>query len=577
MKLVSRSSQMSTHWISNLGRLAIKIMALVVVLGFLGDRARAQEQTPKFELFGGWSYIYPNSRLHAINPVVNANQESNPRGIGVAATYNFNRWLGLTADFSGTLWGSGETPAQLSILDDFNFYNVSFGPKITLRRKHFAPFAEGLFGWHRLTQDHISLIGSSDHWGFMLGGGVDVPLAKHFGLRLIRADYVFSNHQYAPEALVSSTHVRGVRLQTGVNFMFGGGAKPTPPSASCSAQPTEVFPGEPVRVTAMPSNFNPKHDVAYSWNTTGGKASGTEATTSVDTTGLSAGSYTVTARVSDAKDSKESASCQANFAVTEQPTHAPQISCSANPATVTAGSPSTITCSCSSPDNRKVSIANWVASAGKVSGTEGSATLDTAGMQAGPVSVNATCTDDRGLTATGNANVNVEVPAAAPESSKLNEIDFKKNSAHVDNKAKAALDDVALRLKSDPEAKAVIVGEYAPGEKVGKKLAAQRAVNDKSYLTQGEAGQGIDPTRIDVRTGNGGEMKDENWIVPAGATFKNEGTEAVDERKVKPDQSFGTSHGAAPKAKKSANASSGVARGCVSNWQSVPKGVPTRV
>jgi len=80
----------------------------------------------------------------------------------------------------------------------------------------------------------------------MLGGGLDVPLAKHFGLRLIRADYVFSNHQYQPEALVDSTHVRGVRLQTGVNFMFGGGAKPTPPSASCSAQPTEVTQGEPV-------------------------------------------------------------------------------------------------------------------------------------------------------------------------------------------------------------------------------------------------------------------------------------------------------------------------------------------
>src|SRR5437868_6349788 len=556
MKFVSRSSQMSTHWISNPGRLAIKIMALVVVLGFLGDRARAQEQTPKFELFGGWSYIYPNSRLHAINPVVNANQESNPRGIGVAATYNFNRWLGLTADFSGTLWGSGETPAQLSILDDSNFYNVSFGPKITLRRKHFAPFAEGLFGWHRLTQDSVPLVGASDHWGFMLGGGVDVPLTRHFGLRLIRADWVYSNHQYAPAALVDTTEVRGVRLQTGVNFMFGGGAKPTPPSASCSAQPTEVTQGEPVRVTAMPSNFNPKHDVSYSWNTTGGKTSGTGATTNVDTSGLAAGSYTVTARVSDAKDSKESASCQANFTVKEQPKNAPQISCSASPATVTAGSPSTVSCTCTSPDNRKVSIANWVASAGKVSGNEGSATLDTAGMQAGPVSVSATCSDDRGLSATGNANVNVEVPAATPEASKLNEIDFKKNSAHVDNKAKAGLDDVALRLKSDQEAKAVIIGEYAAGEKAGERLAAQRAVNAKAYLTQGEAGQRIDPSRIEVRTGNGGEMKDENWIVPADATFKNEGTDPIDEKKVKPNQSFGTSRGAKAKKTKSTAAAS---------------------
>jgi outer membrane protein OmpA-like peptidoglycan-associated protein len=223
---------------------------------------------------------------------------------------------------------------------------------------------------------------------------------------------------------------------------------------------------------------------------------------------------------------------------------------------VTAGNPSTISCTCSSPDNRQVSIANWVASAGKVSGTGNSGMLDTAGMQAGPVSVSATCSDDRGLTATGNANVNVEVPAKAPEASKLNEIDFKKNSAHVDNKAKAALDDVALRLKSDPEAKAVIIGEYAKGEKAGQKLAAQRAVNAKAYLTQGEAGQGIDPSRIDVRTGNGGEMKDENWIVPAGATFDTTGTQPVDEKKVKPNQSFGTSHGAA---KKKSSAAAGTA------------------
>ena len=126
--------------------------------------------------------------------------------------------------------------------------------------------------------------------------------------------------------------------------------------------------------------------------------------------------------------------------------------------------------------------------------------------------------------------------------------------------AKAALDDVALRLKSDQEAKAVIVGEYAAGEKAGKRLAAQRAVNAKAYLTQGEAGQRIDPSRIEVRTGNGGEMKDENWIVPADATFKNEGTDPIDETKVKPDQSFGTSHAAAPAKKKAAKKAAAPAR-----------------
>src|SRR5262249_51267338 len=271
-------------------------------------------------------------------------------------------------------------------------------------------------------------------------------------------------------------------------------------------------------------HFDPDRALTYSWSSTGGKLGANAASTSVDTTGAAAGSYTATAHVSDGK--KGMASCSASFAVKERPKNPPQISCSANPATVVAGNASSISCSCSSPDNHPVTISNWVASAGKVTGSGNAATLDTAGLQPGPVSVSATCTDDRNLSATGNANVSVEQPAKAPEASKLNEIDFKKNSAHVDNKAKAALDDVALRLKADPDAKAVISGEYAKGEKGGKKLAAQGGVNAKAYLTQGEAGQGIDPSRIEPRTGNGGEMKDENWIVPAGATFDTSGTEA---------------------------------------------------
>jgi outer membrane protein OmpA-like peptidoglycan-associated protein len=516
-----------------------KALALltIVVLG-LSMSAVAQSSSDdlgptKLDLFAGYSYMEPGGQIGGVN------LKGMPAGWGVAPTYNFNRTFGLTADFGGH-YG-----------DNADVATIMVGPKLTLHMGRVAPFAEFLLGLHRLSPSGLD---TNNAFGLIAGGGFDVRVARHLSLRLLQADYVFGKHSDA-YPFPNTSNLNGARVQGGLVFHFGVNPPGAPPSASCSAQPTEVMQGEPVRVTATANNFDPKHTLTYEWTTNGGKAAGNTATANVDTTGVAPGNYTATAKITDSKSSKNTASCSANFSVKEQPKNAPQISCSANPATVTAGSPSTITCSCTSPDNRKVSIANWVASAGKVSGTEGSATLDTAGMQAGPVSVSATCTDDRGLTATGNANVNVEVPAAAPESSKLNEIDFKKNSAHVDNKAKAAMDDVALRLKSDPESKAVIVGEYAPGEKAGKKLAAQRAVNAKAYLTQGEAGQGIDPTRIDVRTGNGGEMKDENWIVPAGATFKNEGTEAVDEKKVKPNQSFGTSRGAAkPAAKKSKKA-----------------------
>jgi outer membrane protein OmpA-like peptidoglycan-associated protein len=508
---------------SHLGRVLAMLLATLAVLCAFGTLAAAQDQpAPKWELFAGYSFIYPNARLHAVNPFVNANQESNPRGLGAGFTYNVNRWFGLTVDFSATPWASGETPAQLSILDDAQFYNVSFGPKLTYRRKHFAPFIEGLVGWHHLTEDHVPLVGHTDTFGFMLGGGVDVPISEHFGLRLARADFVFSNHQFPPDALVESTGVRGVRLQTGVIFMFGGGPPPVPASCSVSVVPMEVMAGEPVQVTASGANFRPNRTLTSTWTSSGGKASGTGMGGSVDTTGLAPGSYNVSAQVSDGR--KASANCSGSFTVKEAAKHPPHISCSANPPTVRSGESSTINCTCTSPDNRSPLSYTWNTNAGTLSGSSGaSATLDTAGLPSGPVSVGTTCTDDRGLSDATTTMVTVEAPPAVPQSSKLGECDFK--TARVDNACKAVLDDVALRLQRDADSKAVIVG-YS-GAKEGKGVAAQRASNAKTYLVKEK---GIDASRIELRTGMGDEKKAEFYIVPAGATFSDSNTVVVMEK-----------------------------------------------
>jgi len=55
-------------------------------------------------------------------------------------------------------------------------------------------------------------------------------------------------------------------------------------------------------------------------------------------------------------------------------------------------------------------VANWNASAGKISGSETTATLDTNGVSPGAISVTATATDSRGLTAQGTTQVAVENP-----------------------------------------------------------------------------------------------------------------------------------------------------------------------
>jgi hypothetical protein len=89
---------MSTYSKGCLGRVFGMLSAMIVALSMLGALAAAQDQpTPKVELFGGYSFWYPGPTVSGILPLgvspVSSRLESNSRGAGVSATYNFNHWL----------------------------------------------------------------------------------------------------------------------------------------------------------------------------------------------------------------------------------------------------------------------------------------------------------------------------------------------------------------------------------------------------------------------------------------------------------------------------------------------------
>jgi hypothetical protein len=297
--------------------------------------------------------------------------------------------------------------------------------------------------------------------------------------------------------------------------------------------------GEPITATASGANFNPKHPLTYTWSGTGGKVTGKDNTASIDTAGVAGGSYTVSAHITDPKmKTGGEATCTANYTVKEPPKNPPQMSCSASPSSLQVGGSSTITCTCTSPDNVPVTVSGWTATGGSISGTDNTATLNTTGASAGPVTVSATCTDSRGLSSQASTQVNVEnPPPPPPQATKLTDCGFEnmakiKKPWRVDNECKGKLDDVAKNLQQNADNKLVIVGNAEPTEK-RPNLAAERAVNSKAYLTSGEAKLGIDPSRIECRTGSAGTMTAEYWIVPAGGTFTEEGTQPVDESVVK--------------------------------------------
>ena len=192
----------------------------------------------------------------------------------------------------------------------------------------------------------------------------------------------------------------------------------------------------------------------------------------------------------------------------------PTIACSASPNTVRAGDRATISCDVASADNRPVTV-RFSSNSGRLSTTGNRAVLDTSQAGPGPVSVRATALDDRDMSASTVTNVNVEAPPQPPAgASKLNELEFKPNSAYVDNRAKAMLDDIALRMQQDSNSMLFLSSGSDANE--APRLATERAQNTMAYLTQSK---GIDRRRILAKPGTRKTHTVEVWAIPPGASM----------------------------------------------------------
>jgi outer membrane protein OmpA-like peptidoglycan-associated protein len=382
------------------GLLAVLVVSLISIPGLAQS-----DSNPKYDVFVGYQWLHPGGSVPTpfgdFNNPIPFELPDMGKGLGAAFTYNFDPHWGAEFDL-GQNWGSSNYETTVSV-----------GPRVIWRTENANYFLHSLVSLNRVTVNGLS---ASNGIGAILGGGLDLPIRKGVAFRLFEADYVWGRHNYADFAAAEFPDVRrpsfeGVRLRTGLVFSWGG-APAVAPAASCSVQPGEVLVGEPITATVAASNFNPKHTVTYAWSGTGGQVTGKDTTAQIDTTNAAPGSYTVTARVTDAKEKNNNeASCSANFTVKPlPPKNPPTVSISASPTSLQAGGTVNLSASCSSPDSVGVSVANWTASSGAVSGSGSSATLNTTGVAPGPITVGATCTDTRGLTAQATTQVMVENP-----------------------------------------------------------------------------------------------------------------------------------------------------------------------
>lgn len=100
-------------------------------------------------------------------------------------------------------------------------------------------------------------------------------------------------------------------------------------------------------------------------------------------------------------------------------------------------------------------------------------------------------------------------PPRTPQEIRTDEIHFEPGSARLTNIAKAILDEVALRMKQEPSATALVIGYTDDRENTGanQDLDRRRAEAVRDYLV---SRHGIDPSRITVEGRNGREPVGDN-------------------------------------------------------------------
>jgi hypothetical protein len=156
-------------------RMKVYLM-LAIALIVLGGTALAQDQAPKIEVFGGFSYLRTAAN-------------SNVNGWNAQAAYNMKNWIGIVADVGGLYQTmSNDTRRPGAKLTSF-----MFGPQLSDRAGKITGFVHALIGATRLGAGfNLGRGGVSDtstNFSMVFGGGIDANLNKLISVRLFQADY----------------------------------------------------------------------------------------------------------------------------------------------------------------------------------------------------------------------------------------------------------------------------------------------------------------------------------------------------------------------------------------------------
>jgi outer membrane protein OmpA-like peptidoglycan-associated protein len=264
------------------------------------------------------------------------------------------------------------------------------------------------------------------------------------------------------------------------------------PTVSCAPESATIIAGESTTIRATASDPN-KDALTYAWTINGQSVAASGPELVFGSEGRQPGQYTVAVTVSDGE---LSANCSSTVTVNEKPNRPPTIECLTTSVDVNSGGSAQLQVRTSDPDQDKTTV-TWTATGGTVRGSGDTATFDATGLRAGTFTVTAAVQDERGARASCSMTVNVsERISLTTEGGRGTAGGFAPGSARVDNVAKAALDDIAVRMQSDPRLRANIIG-YTDNTRRDRGLGIRRARNVAEYLKS----KGVDESRLTVTDG----------------------------------------------------------------------------
>jgi hypothetical protein len=152
---------------------------------------------PRDEIFGGYSWLAPNGWGDLDYKIDNL-----AKGFAASNTYYFCARcnLGVVMDGSGHFNGATTPGNPFTANDKTSVGYALFGLQYKYHTRSLSPFFRGFVGTANISPDCCH----DTEWSFAAGGGggLDLGVKPRFSIRLVQADYIYSNYSH----IFASTH-----------------------------------------------------------------------------------------------------------------------------------------------------------------------------------------------------------------------------------------------------------------------------------------------------------------------------------------------------------------------------------